>query len=93
MQHICALNYFSCEDPVNYLSPYTKRTHHTKYKIVIKETISRKLWPSKGRYKTAVLTKSEVQKQFPNYFWFEPPVIPFNVPLIATSLTENIEQK
>ena len=62
-------------------------------KLLLKMTISRKLWPSKGRYKTAVLTKSEVQKQFPNYFWFEPPVIPFNVPLIATSLTENIEQK
>ena len=31
--------------------------------------------PSKVWYKTAALTKSEVQRRFLNYFWFYPPVL------------------
>ena len=33
------------------------------------------VWPRKAWYKTATLTKSEVKRQFLNYFWFHPLVL------------------
>ena len=35
VEHVGALNYFSCKDPASYLCHATKRNHHKKYKIII----------------------------------------------------------
>ena len=69
VEYICALKYFTFQNPASYSCHATKQTHHAKYKIVIKnDKISnlKKTWTNTTLFEY-VQAKSDI-RQFPNYF-------------------------